>query len=168
MTTPGRILLLAFAIALPQFTQAQSAYDVLLSTLYSKSVPTISADSLASIQQAKKPILLDTRAKAEFDVSHLSGAKWVDYETFKPEMVKDIAKDQPIVVYCSVGYRSEKIGEKLKALGYSDVENLYGGIFEWKNEGHTVVNSKNQATDSVHCYNKLWSVWLKEGIKVYD
>jgi rhodanese-related sulfurtransferase len=168
MRFTGRILLLAFAFALPQLAQAQNAYDVLLSTLYSNSVPTISVDSLANIEQAKKPILLDTRAKAEFDVSHLSGAKWVDYETFTPEMVKDIGKDQPIVVYCSVGYRSEKIGEKLKALGYTDVENLYGGIFEWKNDGHTVVNRQGQPTDSVHCYNKLWSVWLKEGIKVYD
>ena len=148
--------------------QAQSAYDALLSTLYNKSFPTISVDSLDGFRKAGQPVLLDTRAKAEFEVSHIQGARWVDYETFELAMVADIPKDRPVVVYCSVGYRSEQIGEKLKSLGYADVRNLYGGIFQWKNNGHTVVNPQGQPTDSVHCYNKLWSIWMKNGVKVYD
>jgi hypothetical protein len=70
-------------------------------------------------------------------------------------------------VYCSVGYRSERIGEKLLKLGYTDVVNLYGGIFEWKNQGLDVYNSSNYPTDSVHTYNKSWGKWLVKGIKVY-
>ncbi len=162
------VLIVTIIAFLPGHSAAQGAYDVLLSTLYSNTVPTISSDSLEAVKKRQAPLLLDTRAESEFQVSHLPEARWIDYETFAPEMVKDVAKDRPIIVYCSVGYRSEKIGEKLKSLGYSNVQNLYGGIFEWKNEGHTVVNSKNQPTDSVHCYNKLWSVWLKKGIKVYE
>jgi 3-mercaptopyruvate sulfurtransferase SseA len=70
-------------------------------------------------------------------------------------------------VYCSVGYRSERVGEKLQKLGYQNVYNIYGGIFEWKNEGMQVVNRQNQPTDSVHTYNKNWSKWLLKGVKVY-
>ena len=40
-----------------------------------------------------------------------------------------------IIVYCSIGVRSEDIGEKLKELGYTKILNLYGGIFDWKNKG---------------------------------
>ena len=47
--------------------------------------------------------------------------------------VEDIARESTIVVYCSVGYRSEKIAEELDKLGFTNVSNLYGGIFEWIN-----------------------------------
>jgi len=33
-------------------------------------------------------------------------------------------------VYCSLGIRSEVIAKKLKKAGYTNVFNLYGGIFE--------------------------------------
>jgi predicted sulfurtransferase len=66
-----------------------------------------------------------------------------------------------------VGYRSEKVGEKLQELGFQNVKNLYGGIFQWKNEGFEVENSLSMPTDSVHTYNKRWSKWLLKGVRVY-
>ena len=85
------------------------------------------------------------------------------------ENVADLDKKTPIVVYCSVGYRSEKVGEKLKAAGFLNVKNLYGSIFEWVNEGNPVVGNDNKATAKVHTYNKTWSRWVdKKNIeKVY-
>ncbi len=160
--------ILLLAIATGSAANGQAAYDALLSTLYSHTVPTVSADSLSQLAAGNAVVILDTRSKEEFEVSHLPKAKWVDYDTFDSSMVSGIAKDVSVVVYCSVGYRSEKIGEKLQQLGFSSVRNLYGGIFQWKNEGRVVVNRRNEPTDSVHTYNKLWSIWLKEGIKVYD
>ena len=131
---------------------------------------TVDYISVEDIQKIDTLLLLDAREKKEFDVSHLKNAIWVGYDEFDiHKVLQELPnKEKPIVVYCSIGVRSEDIGEKLKKAGYTNVKNLYGGIFEWKNEGHAVVNSKNQPTDSVHCYNRLWSVWLKEGIKVYD
>ena len=73
-----------------------------------------------------------------------------------------------MVVYCSVGYRSERIGEKMQKMGFENVSNLYGGIFDWKNQGNTVINLNQEPTDSVHTYNRNWSQWLYNGIKVYD
>lgn len=148
---------------------AQPAYDALLSTLYSHIVPVLQPDSLfRRLNSESPPIILDTRSKEEYVVSHLQTARWIDYDTFEPYMVSGLNKQSPVVVYCSVGYRSEKIGEQLTEMGFSNVRNLYGGIFQWKNEGYSVVNSKGEPTDSIHTYNMLWSVWLKEGVKVYD
>ena len=51
------------------------------------------------------------------------------------------SKSDTIVLYCSIGYRSEKIGEKLVEMGYGHVFNLYGGIFEWVNRDLPVYNA---------------------------
>ena len=45
---------------------------------------------------------------------------------------------------------------------------MYGGIFEWVNEGFPVVNNQEKQTDNVHAYNKSWGIWLKKGVKVYE
>ncbi|MFX0558479.1 rhodanese-like domain-containing protein [Maribacter sp. CXY002] len=115
-------------------------------------------------------IFLDTREKEEFNVSHLKNALWVGYKDFDKNLVLNQIPDksQNIIVYCSIGIRSENIGEKLKALGYTNVLNLYGGIFSWKNNNRAVYNSRGQETDSVHAFNKHWGKLLDNGIKVYD
>ena len=69
-------------------------------------------------------------------------------------------KNTPIVVYCSVGYRSEKIGEKLRKAGYTNVTNLFGGLFTWANENRPLKNKADQPTRAVHGYGKAWSKYL--------
>ena len=100
-------------------------------------------------------------------MSHLKGAKWVGYDSFDMSTVKGIPKDQPIVVYCSIGARSQEIGKKLKLNGYSEVYNLYGGIFHWVNENNPVFHLDSIPTNKVHAYNKMWGIWLNKGEKVY-
>ena len=83
-------------------------------------------------------------------------------------LVKKIEdKNSELVVYCSLGIRSESIASKLKKAGYSNVFNLYGGIFEWKNNGFTVYNLENIETENIHAYSKDWGIWLKKGKKVF-
>lgn len=113
-------------------------------------------------------ILLDTRAKAEYDVSHLPGARWVGYDDFDISRVQNIPKNANVVLYCSVGYRSEKVGEKLLAAGYQRVSNLYGSLFEWVNQGNPVVDRAGQPTRRVHAYSRAWGIWLNRGEKVYE
>jgi rhodanese-related sulfurtransferase len=141
------------------------AYATMLDALYKKTVPLM---SVATLQKQPDAILLDTRTKEEYNVSHLPGAKWVGYDEFELNRVADVPKDGNIVVYCSVGYRSEKVGEKLLAAGYQHVHNLYGSLFEWVNEGNPVVDGKGKQTQRVHAYSRLWGVWLKRGEKVYE
>lgn len=155
----GILLLITFAAC------GQKSFDEKLHELYKGTVPLIQAEDLK--KSDGEVILLDTRTLEEFEVSHLKGAQLVDYESFNKKVVKDIPKEANIVVYCSVGYRSERIGEKLIEMGYSNVHNLYGGIFDWKNQSKEVVNKHEIPTDSVHTYNFRWSKWLKNGVKVY-
>lgn len=166
MTITG--LLTVFLFIGFQMAKAQvdsKAYKVLLETLYSKTVPLVSCEELKKMQH---PVLLDTREPKEYAVSHLPGARWVGYDDFDINRVKDIPQNAVIVTYCSVGYRSEKVGEKLRAAGFQHVYNLYGSIFEWVNQGNPVVDRQGQPTSRVHAYSRAWGIWLKKGEKVYE
>lgn len=144
------------------------AYDRLLRTMYRHTVPTVQPAALAQqLRQPVRPLLLDTRTPAEFKVSHLQGAQFVNADSLATEHFEGVARSQPVVVYCSVGYRSERLGERLHALGFQHVSNLYGGMFEWVNEGYPVYNSQGQTLE-VHPYSPFWSPWLKRGKKVYE
>lgn len=119
------------------------------------SVPVMSVEELKSNTQKLR--IFDARERAEFEVSHIPGAEWVGYKHFDIRAYAKLPKETPIVVYCSIGYRSEKIGEQLKANGFTEVYNLYGSIFEWANKGYPLVDSKVR---EVHTYNKEWSRWV--------
>jgi rhodanese-related sulfurtransferase len=143
-----------------------SGYALILNTLLSHTVPEI---SVAELKKNKDNfILLDAREEEEYAVSHIKEAKYIGYDYFSADSINQFPKDKPIVVYCSVGYRSEKITEKLEEMGYQEVYNLYGGIFEWVNEGNEVVTGEKAVpTEQVHAYDRVWGTWLKQGEKVY-
>lgn len=152
---------------LPLALSAQKSIDKALKKWNENSIPYIYANELLDQEEA---VLLDTREWDEYQVSHLKNAIWVGYDTFQIDSVmqKIPNKDKSIVVYCSIGVRSEDIGEKLQAAGYSDVKNLYGGIFVWKNDGYTVYTNDNDVTEKIHAFDAQWGKLLKSGEKVYS
>ena len=126
-----------------------------------------------SVEMAKSNpdfVFLDARELKEYKVSHLKNAIHIGYDEFnlKKTTSKLTNKNATIVVYCSVGIRSEDIAERLQKAWYKYVFNLFGGIFEWKNKQNVVVDSLNSPTEKVHTFSKEWSKWLKKGIRVYE
>lgn len=159
----GFIFLLLFVSST---TQAQSKLEKTLQLYNSESIPYIHVKELVSLDSV---LLLDARERNEYTVSHLKNAIWVGYDTFNKKAIssKAIDKDIPIVVYCSIGVRSENIGEILVEMGYTNVKNLYGGIFDWKNKDQAVYDMENIETKKVHAYDKQWGKLLKKGEKIY-
>lgn len=141
------------------------AYHKMLQRLLSHNVP---EKSVEDITEDKTYVFLDTRAKNEYGVSHIKGAIWVGYDEFKMQSVANIPRDAEIIVYCSVGYRSEKITHKLIKNGYTNISNLYGGFFEWCNTGKPMVTTENKPTLKIHPYDEKWGKWLTKGIKSYE
>ncbi|WP_046756256.1 rhodanese-like domain-containing protein [Kordia jejudonensis] len=157
------IIVFAFA-----FANGQTALDSLLQKENQQSIPYITVEELVKKENI---ILLDSREKIEFETSHIENAICVGYDKFKLKKIKKLLpkdKSKPIVVYCSLGIRSEDVAEKLKKAGYTNVYNLYGGIFEWKNQDNPVVDNDGEATENVHTFNEDWSIWLKKGIKIFE
>jgi rhodanese-related sulfurtransferase len=134
------------------------AFDKEVRRLLSFTVPVVDVDTV--FNRAADFTLLDAREWEEYKTSHLPGARFIGYDDFSATALKGIDLNTPIVVYCSVGYRSEKIAEKLEKLGYTRVHNLYGSIFEWGNRGYPLYNIQDEPVKKVHTYNKKWSRWV--------
>lgn len=149
---------------------SQKTLDELLQLYNTRSIPYISVEELYMLRENTDVVILDTREPEEFKVSHLIDSKFVGFNTFSSEAVLLDIKDKntPIIVYCSLGIRSEVIGEKLEKAGYTNIKNLYGGIFEWKNKAYPIIDSTNIETEKVHTFSKRWSKWLNKGIKIYE
>ena len=144
----------------------QEPIDLILKEHNSRTVPYI---SVAQLHKNKDTYLIvDTRKKEEFNVSHIPNAIWSGEKLNDSAFAKAYPDNsQLIVVYCSIGVRSEKFGESLQNIGYKNVYNLYGSIFSWKDKGYTVLNKKGNPSDSIHVYSREWSKYVKTGIKVY-
>jgi rhodanese-related sulfurtransferase len=137
---------------------SDAKFDKTVKKYLNQTVPTI--DVTTAYNQKDNFIFLDSRELKEYTVSHLPKARYVGYDKFDLKTIQDIPKDKDIIVYCSIGYRSEKIGEKLIKAGYKNVKNLYGSIFEWSNRSYPLVDNAGKTTNQIHTYNGLWSKYV--------
>lgn len=162
------ITLLLFAFS---SLNAQNNIDSILKKYnQEKNVPYVSVQEARSLQLQNQVIFLDAREKEEFMVSKLPQAHYVGFQDFsKTNLNLIIPKDSlTIVVYCSIGVRSHTIAKKLIDLGFKNIKNLYGGIFEWKNNNFPVLDRNNEETEKVHAFSKTWGVYLNKGEKIYN
>jgi rhodanese-related sulfurtransferase len=102
-----------------------------------------------------RSLILDSRSEAEYAVSHIVEAQRIKGDLSIASTLKDVPKSTPIIVYCSVGYRSSRVAQKLLEMGFQNVSNLEGGIFQWANEGRSEA--------PVHPYNAVWGMLLDRG-----
>lgn len=117
------------------------------------------------LRERPRPVLLDVRMPAEYKVSHLEGARQVDPKANARNAAAGIAQDAPIVTYCSVGYRSGAMAERLRAAGYSHVQNLEGSIFQWANEHRPLVRGEGEPVSKVHPYSAVWGRLLAPEVR---
>nr|XP_022314208.1 uncharacterized protein LOC111118838 isoform X2 [Crassostrea virginica] len=124
--------------------------------------------------------ILDCRAENEYDVSHIEGAVRIDYESSPEEILKVAAIDQSsidpldVVCYCSVGYRSSLVAQKLQdyvkhTTGSSNNRmsffNLEGSLFKWANENRHMTNSEGCETKFAHPYNAVFGKLLNSDLR---
>ncbi len=160
--------LFSFSMIIPIYTYSQvksNGFNFTLKLLLNKSTPSITIEEAFS--NRVNYLFLDAREINEYNVSHIQHARHVGDKDFAFKKIADIPKNKLIIVYCSIGKRSEDIVLKMKKAGFMYVKNLYGGIFEWVNVGHPVYGAAGNITDSVHAYSRFWSQYLAKGIKVY-
>lgn len=132
-------------------------FDKLVDSYLNYDVEVISVDQL---NNNKAVVILDAREAQEYMMSHIPNAKHIGYKNPRYEVVSDTPKDTEIVIYCSIGYRSEKIGAALQKKGFTNVSNLYGSLFEWANRGYPLEDSAGRPTNKIHGYSKKWSQWI--------
>ncbi len=158
-------------LAAGSFVQAgcsqDSAWKLTLDKVRSDfpAVQQIGTDSLAAMLRSNAEIvLLDTRTPDEYNTSHLKNAIWIDPDNPDMQSLEGIDSTATIVAYCSVGYRSSAVAEKLSNAGFSNVSNLEGSIFKWANEGRPVYRDSVETT-KVHPYDKFWGRLLNKDLR---
>jgi rhodanese-related sulfurtransferase len=107
----------------------------------------------------KRPVLIDTRTREEYAVSHLPRAVWAETPAQIRAALRDVPPERAVVLYCSVGVRSSKAAADLMRDGRGKVFNLRGSIFQWANEGWPT-ERQGKPTTGVHPYNKKWGELL--------
>ena len=81
-------------------------------------------------------IVVDMRNHYESEIGHFENAICPQSETFKDELpeVKELLEgqeDKKVILYCTGGIRCEKASSYLKHYGFTDVNQLHGGIIEY-------------------------------------
>jgi len=169
----NRVHIFIFLFSIILFTQscAQSAiktdtklfienpeFDTTIKSYLDFSIPIISVDSLYKNYKAYH--VLDAREPSEYNISHLPESIYIGYDNANLSVADNLDTSKDIVLYCSIGYRSEVIAKKLKKKGFN-VLNLYGSIFEWVNSGFPLHDKNGNDTKNIHGYNKSWSKWIQ-------
>ena len=128
----------------------------------------VSAEELnRRLESDAAPVLLDVREEAEYNVSHLPGAVRVQPGSDTSELIETFEPDTPIVAYCSVGYRSSELVQKLTERGFTNVKNLDGSIFAWANRGFPVERDGEEVRE-VHPFDDRWGTLLHEDLRAYE
>lgn len=156
------LILLAVWLLIFQVNPIQFlVYDLLTALLVSGDTPTIDLEEIP-----QNTVFLDTRSKIEYEISHLPQAQWIGFNNPQFDQLPT-DKNQPIVVYCSIGVRSGEIGKQLITKGYKQVYNLDGGLFKWYNLGNPVVRN-GKSTKDIHPYSGFWGLWLESTNRIYS
>ncbi|ETO29523.1 Rhodanese domain protein [Reticulomyxa filosa] len=121
-----------------------------------------------SDQKISQTILLDIREKHEYDISHIGNAVRINSSASAQDVIDKLksdykwseeqVKNTTIYCYCSVGYRSAIMADKLTRHGLPNVYNIDGSLFKWCNEKRPMIDSNNESTQKIHTYNSVWGM----------
>jgi rhodanese-related sulfurtransferase len=102
-----------------------------LSTESFRGSDAISVRELADMRSTRKEhMVLDVREARELDICQLEGAVHVPMAEI-PARVVDLPTNQPLVVLCHHGARSQMVVDFLRDAGFDNAVNLEGGIEAW-------------------------------------
>ena len=90
------------------------------------------ADQLAGKGASSGLLLVDVRGVEERAIASVPGARAIHLDEFRSgAAVLQIPFDQPVVILCKMGGRSEEASRILIEAGHPDVRNLDGGVLAW-------------------------------------
>lgn len=97
------------------------------------SVKNISAKELhAQMKNDKQLLVIDVRSPEEYaQDGHIPGSRLLPLPQLGQRM-NELPKDRPLAMVCRSGNRSGVACEQLAAQGYTNLQNLSGGMMGWQ------------------------------------
>jgi len=126
-----------------------------------RDIESVQIDIDAMKELGSEVALLDVREPKEYQVSHIQGSRNVPFKWAKKnsEWMEQIAEGKPVILYCSIGYRSGVLAKQLMETGRTDVFNLYGGIVHWFNQGNAVYRDGKEV-NRIHPYSDEFGYYI--------
>jgi rhodanese-related sulfurtransferase len=94
-------------------------------------------DLKTKLDNGEKFHFIDCREQEEWDEAHIEGATLIPLSEFQQKYADVLTdKNAPIVIQCRSGKRSMNACMFLLSKGYSDLNNLEGGIMAWNEAGY--------------------------------
>lgn len=117
-----KLLILSTAVLLWTGLYAQNTVTNLSTTVFAQ-----------KLKALPKVILVDVRTPEEFAKGHLTNAVNINWNgTDFAAQIEKLDKSAPVLVYCHSGRRSADAAAKMRALGFTEVLELDGGIVKWR------------------------------------
>lgn len=88
-----------------------------------------------ALSRPSRPVLVDCRRPDEWDLCRIEGAVLLPMDEIE-RRADELENEQgertdPVIVYCHHGRRSLRVTLALRALGFTDVRSMAGGIDLW-------------------------------------
>ena len=95
-------------------------------------------------------VVLDVRNQSEYDLGHLYNAILIPVYELE-DRISELQEyiDDPIIVYCRAGSRSQIACEILVSYGFTKVYNMLGGILAWIEAGYPIYTTYHYVTANV-------------------
>ena len=91
------------------------------------------AEVRAELAKADSPLrLIDCREATEFETGSITGAVWIPMSEFPTRLTTaPVTNEEPIVVFCHLGFRSLQVVQWLRQQGYRRAQSMQGGMEQW-------------------------------------
>jgi len=83
-------------------------------------------------------VFIDVRTPQEYAEGHLKDAVLIPLQELEARMA-EVPKDKQVYLYCRSGRRSAEAAGILAKAGYTNIENVLGGIQAWQAADYPVV-----------------------------
>lgn len=83
--------------------------------------------------------VLDVRTPEEWNDFHVDGSTLIPLNELAAR-VKEVPRDQEILVVCRSGNRSQEGRDILKAAGFTNVTSMAGGLNQWRSAGYPTIS----------------------------
>jgi sulfur-carrier protein adenylyltransferase/sulfurtransferase len=91
------------------------------------------AELAQRLSRGDAPDIIDVREPYEWQIARIPSARLIPLGTLHRE-ASSLDPSREIVVYCHHGIRSAHAAEQLRAVGFTRVRNLTGGIARWSDD----------------------------------
>lgn len=96
----------------------------------------ISPVQALALQQQQQALIVDVREDQEWQQKHIPGAVHIPLAQLSTRIGElENYKNRPIIAQCQRGGRSAKAVDVLKSAGFTQVNNLDGGLQAWMKAG---------------------------------